>query len=243
MKHNRSPLDITGQRFGTLVATRLDEQRSPHGHRQWWCSCDCGSETLILQGSLTSGNTSRCNDHPKNEYEIYSNVVKMDVSTDSHKHQFTIFDIDDLDRVINFKNQTGRMRWIYTDSSVQPDALHGKYVMGTDRKTRLHRFILGDIDPQLIVDHINGNTMDNRKENLRVTTRRENNKNMRMRITNTSGHTGVRVNARSGLYEAKIQLQGKTFFLGSFNTLSDANIAYRSAAKVLGFSERHGTKC
>ena len=92
----------------------------------------------------------------------------------------------------------------------------------------------------MIVDHINGNTLDNRKENLRIITRSENNKNMRMRINNTSGATGVEYNEKSDNYKARITLHGKAFYLGTFNTLMEARAAYEGAKKVLGFSERHG---
>lgn len=57
--------DVTGQRFGRLVAVERGEDRIyPYGHYpRWRCSCDCGKEALVLGQSLRSGNTTSCGCH------------------------------------------------------------------------------------------------------------------------------------------------------------------------------------
>lgn len=234
--------DITGMRFGSLVAEELLLTRSIHGHRVWRCVCDCGRTTNVLQGSLTTGNSTKCDDHPKNNYRFSEDglFVVLDVSTPSQPDAVSKIDTDDLERVINYRNHKGRMKWIAHDSSGK-GALWGNYVSGSDRKTRLHRFILNLDDPVQIVDHINGDTLDNRKSNLRVITRRENNKNMRKRIDNSTGFTGVQRSRDGELFIAKIQLHHRVLQLGTFDTAHEAGIAYRAAARALEFSERHGT--
>lgn len=51
------PLDITGQRFGRLVAVRYAESRN--GAR-WLCICDCGNESIAATRSLRYGDTRSC---------------------------------------------------------------------------------------------------------------------------------------------------------------------------------------
>lgn len=51
------PLDITGQRFGRLVAVRYVESRN--GAR-WLCRCDCGNETVTSTRSMRYGSTKSC---------------------------------------------------------------------------------------------------------------------------------------------------------------------------------------
>ena len=51
-------IDLTGQRFGRLVAVRLAERRISAG--VWECRCDCGSTTFVLATSLRSGATKSC---------------------------------------------------------------------------------------------------------------------------------------------------------------------------------------
>ena len=61
-----------------------------------------------------------------------------------------------------------------------------------DGKTcKLHRLLLNATERTQIVDHINRDTFDNRRENLRIVTSTENNLNCRKSKNNTSGRTGV----------------------------------------------------
>src|SRR5215831_1091032 len=52
------PIDITGHRFGRLVAIKLDSNRK--GHWYWLCHCDCGNEKIIQREHLTGGHTLSC---------------------------------------------------------------------------------------------------------------------------------------------------------------------------------------
>lgn len=51
--------DITGQRFGRLVAINPAE-RNKHGRTQWLCQCDCGSTTITTSNSLMLGESTSC---------------------------------------------------------------------------------------------------------------------------------------------------------------------------------------
>jgi hypothetical protein len=56
---------------------------------------------------------------------------------------------------------------------------------------QLHRFVIKCNDKNKIVDHINGNTLDNRKCNLRICTKSQNAMNSKIGKNNTSGYKGV----------------------------------------------------
>lgn len=71
-------------------------------------------------------------------------------------------------------------------------------------KTYLHRAIMNAPD-YLVVDHINGNTVDNRKENLRLCTNIENTKNLRKQSNGyTSNYKGVSFYARDSTWEVNV---------------------------------------
>ena len=110
----------------------------------------------------------------------------------------------------------------------------GLYVMAYppgDRKKalRIHRMIM-KAKPGEIVDHINGNPLDNRKENLRITTSLVNNQNARKRKDGvTSKHKGVSWCKSSKKWKAQIQINKKKKSLGSYKTEIEAAIAYNKA--------------
>ena len=82
----------------------------------------------------------------------------------------------------------------------QFDKRIGKYTTRRRRKTEtMHRMIMGrdGIPKGMVVDHINGNGLDNRKENLRVCTHAQNVVNSNVYINNKSGYKGVRYSKTS----------------------------------------------
>lgn len=90
------------------------------------------------------------------------------------------------------------------------------------------------------VDHINGDGTDNRWTNLRATTSRTNNMNIRRQQRCAMGITGVRYDKRKQSFEARIGLDGSSIYLGRFKTLIDAAAARRSAEIAYGFGPSHG---
>jgi len=89
------------------------------------------------------------------------------------------------------------------------------------------------------IDHINGDKIDNRIENLREVDQSVNVKNSSKRSHNTSGYTGIR-KTRSGKWQARITVAGKIMNLGRFYTVEDALEARNEAKEQYGFTERHG---
>lgn len=95
---------------------------------------------------------------------------------------------------------------------------------------RLHRQIMQP-SPGMFVDHINGNRLDNRRENLRVCTPSENVRNQKRSSTNTSGFKGVYWDKNAEKWKAQIQSGGKKINLGHYQTPEAAHQAYCSASK------------
>ena len=90
------------------------------------------------------------------------------------------------------------------------------------------------------IDHINGVKHDNRAVNLRSVSHDTNMRNQKKHNTNTSGHTGVSWEKRSGKWLAYIYHDKKRHHLGYFLKLDDAVSARKMAEHKFGFHENHG---
>jgi hypothetical protein len=81
------------------------------------------------------------------------------------------------------------------------------------------------------VDHINGNKLDNRKENLRICTHQQNMCNTKISIKNKSGVKGVHWSEERQKWSAQIAYKNKTLALGRFEMYEDAVKARKEAEK------------
>ncbi len=98
------------------------------------------------------------------------------------------------------------------------------------RIVRPHRLILNLTNPKIIVDHVNGNSLDNRKENLRICSNKENSRNVGKRKGRyTSRYKGVNQN-NSGNWLARITTDKGRLNLGTFKSEVEAAEAYNKAA-------------
>ena len=106
------------------------------------------------------------------------------------------------------------------------------------QKEYLHRVILERLlsRPLLkgeVVDHINMNKLDNRRENLRVATRSQNQENRGMPRNNKSGYKGVSWVKKDKKWTARIKHNKEAYSLGFFKTPEEAYQAYCDKAREL----------
>lgn len=93
----------------------------------------------------------------------------------------------------------------------------------------MHRVIV-NAPSGFVVDHINGDTLDNRKNNLRICTHKENCRNSTKHIKATSKYKGVCKMQDCNRWRATIGVNGKTLHIGLYASEEDAAIAYNNAA-------------
>jgi hypothetical protein len=102
------------------------------------------------------------------------------------------------------------------------------------RKTktiRMARVIMGVSDPSVLVDHRDGNKLDNRRHNLRICTKAQNAKN---RVPNRDSQTGIKGIRRKGSgWQARIRHNGRQMCLGTRKVLQQAINLYNSASREL----------
>jgi len=216
--------DLTGQKFGMLtVIGRAENQKR---QIMWMCQCDCGSDPKsVFGGHLKAGRITSCGCTKSDRISEKLRKPVPEIYEDNGVCFFDmgdtkiLFDKEDSDVVISHS-------WFFN--------AHG-YVSTRQHKEKtqyLHRLVLGRTKniEGYIVDHINGDTKDNRKINLRVATVRQNICNSGLRKDNSSGYKGVRL-ARSGRWVAGITSMGKSYYLGTFDTIDEA-IEARKIAEI-----------
>ena len=113
-------------------------------------------------------------------------------------------------------------------------------VNGTNHKE--HRlawlFCYGELP--VVIDHINGKRSDNRIVNLRSVSPIDNQRNMKVYSTNTSGVVGVRMDAQKGMWHSRINVKSKSVHLGFFKDKCNAIAARKEAEIKYGFHKNHG---
>jgi len=152
------------------------------------------------------------------------------------REMITFVDDEDFDKLSHYKwsSRPDRSGNCYAQRAKYLGKINGKYRSTT---IQMHREILQIQDPKIKIDHKNGNTLDNTKNNLRIATARENNTNLHaLKRNNTSGYRGVikRKDGKNVLWRSRINLpNGKKKSLGQFTTPEEAARAYDRAAKEI----------
>lgn len=103
---------------------------------------------------------------------------------------------------------------------------------GKQKTILMHRFIIG-ARPKEIVDHKNGNGLDNRKSNLRICTHAQNIQNQKLHANNTSGAKGVDWLPKKKRWRSRIQANKRGYVIGTYRTLDEAVAAYDAASRAI----------
>jgi hypothetical protein len=107
-------------------------------------------------------------------------------------------------------------------------AVRGEYKKGKRKTIYMHRLITGF----KTTDHINRNSLDNRRANLRECTVAQNAHNRVKQKNNTSGYKGVYFHKLENKWMSAIISNGKRIHLGYFSQKKEANEAYKKAALI-----------
>lgn len=132
--------------------------------------------------------------------------------------KFVKVDFEDYERLVAWS-------WsLSTGYAVRSEIIRGKRIV-----VRMHREITGAL-PEQFVDHANMERLDNRRINLRLCTREQNQANKKSQ-GGRSCFKGVTWSPRCGRWQASLRFEGKRLFLGRYKNEADAAKAYDMAAR------------
>jgi len=162
----------------------------------------------------------------------------------SNKEMRNDLSYEDAHRLFRYDSFKGKIYWKIDvarniKSGKEAGVIHardGYMVVSVRRKQYLsHRIIwlmTAGAWPKQFIDHINGNRSDNRLNNLREADRHINQQNWRSATAKnvTTRVMGVSIKRR-GRPEANIRIDGKSVYLGRFDTVEEAHLAYLTAKR------------
>lgn len=195
----------TGDKYGRLTVLERAENDKDN-NVVWKCKCECGNYTYATTSALRKGNKKSCGClHYEVMYKRLKKYNKYDLSnsygigwTTNTNREF-YFDLEDYNKIKDYC-------WCESD---QGYAIANRMDSHDKKHIRMHRLVTDD--KYGIVDHINNNRMDNRKENLREATKQTNNINRSANKNNKLGIKGIFWNKRSNKFMAKIQKEHKIY--------------------------------
>lgn len=211
-------LDIkVGQKFNRLtVVEELPIYVASNGQRKrrFRCKCDCGNYTDVMLSNLVHGSVKSCGcakdeaiKVSKKKYNVYKDCGDYLIGFTFSGVAFKI-DKDVYDTVKDFCWHSTELNYICTNIN--------------KRKVYLHRFIMSPTD-NMVIDHINHDTTDNRKCNLRVCTQQENTRN--------KSSEGVSKRYDTNRWEAYVFMNNKKIHLGYYATKEEALDARKDGEK------------
>lgn len=205
---------------GVIYLQEALEKTEQKGKRHCWFKCPfCENEFVSRPDRIKNGNTNSCGCYGKkrvsethkgrrkgNEYTIEENLAKIHMPGG----YTVLIDKEDIERC---KEQT----WNYTKG-------YARARTGNTR-TYLHNYLMGPPpSPELEIDHIDGNTLNNQKYNLNFTTRNKNTQKGNHQ-PGKSGYRSVRYRAKKNHYQANIFYNYKEYHLGTYKNPIDAALA------------------
>lgn len=204
---------------------------APYGE----CQCGCGERTAVsarsdsrygkqsgepsrfIRGHTSATVCSRIETHPsKSDSEsalialTRGYVVKVDADNYEVLSQF---------------------RWYAKAKDRRVYAARTQRINGVSKTIMMHREII-EVPDGMFVDHIDRNTLNNRRDNLRLATKSQNNWNTPARRgSNTSQFKGVHFDSHANKWIARIKAERRTVHIGLFVSEEEAARAYDNAAK------------
>ena len=210
---------IIGKKFYMLtVLQQVEDKVGEDGkHRdRYLCICDCGNECFATGQLLKRGGTKSCGCLKKEIGNKIKRFNKYDLNGEfgigytRNTNRPFYFDKEDFNKIKDYcwsenKNpKDGYIKLCARDRESKKTITFSSVVFGKN------------------VDHINRNTLDNRKCNLRFANATEQNYNKALRKDNTSGFVGVYFDKCCNKYRASIRNKGKTYYSKACETKEEA---------------------
>jgi len=159
----------------------------------------------------------------KNGCQFVDDVVRIYVTQKNGVKHVVLMDLDDFERINELRAFS-----VYVKFNKNTNSFYAMYNDENHKTRQLHRLIM-ETPRELVVDHTNHDTLDNRRCNLRNVSNRENRSNLKRKSEMSSSYVGVSRHKHARKWEAYIKINGKRKHLGYFTDELEAAISYAVA--------------
>lgn len=157
-------------------------------------------------------------------------MKQIDISTKTYPRTFALVDDSDYAAIVDDKWHPQKGKGVLR-------AYRNIRIDGSVKRLSMHRVIMGlEFGDPRMVDHRDGNGLNNQKENLRICNNSENMMNRGPQKNNKSGYKGVSWVAGKNRWVSRLEVKGKVKFFGNYFCLIKAAKAYD-----VGAVKYHGT--
>lgn len=250
--------DLTGNKYGNFTVKGFSHKE--HSHSHWIGVCDCGRTEIHSIGYYTRNNSIKmCKECRLKEQERISMMHnkklqeekdKIKTYKEENKEEFIVrkkfneYQFKDNLVIINRKILVDKEDFEKIDKENRYITINSggyAYMTKYSEEIFIHRFLMElpnayDDETRLIVDHINGDKLDNRKSNLRIIKKEINPINCKTYKNNTSGVKGVAWMKRLNKWQVSIQINKMGIYLGVYSDFNEA-VKVRKEAELKYFGE------
>lgn len=187
---------------------------------------ECGSE-FKAQHSKRKYCTDECyrkSLRPRyNEITIFDDYAELKITSKTYGEYTTIIDIEDIEKV-------NKYTWGLCFSKKLLYVRGKQKINGVWKNINLHRFLM-DCPDGMVIDHLDRNTLNNRKNNIRVCTNLENQQNKGIYQRSLNKLKGAYYRTDGDYWYSTLVMNKKHIWLGVFKTELEAHTAYVKAKK------------
>lgn len=220
--------DFTGERIGLLTVIERANAQSKNRSAIWVCKCDCGNIKNMSAAVLARESTMSCGCFKPEQRQLkQSTYIFKDNYIEVYRWDGLFICLCDIEDYEIIKDYNWYLDKGYATAHMGMVRIDGRK---KEQKIAMARLLMNPQDNER-VDHADGNTQDNRRNNLRNCIVSQNRINSVVSPNNTSGHKGVYWHNQSQRWRAAININTVEKCLGNFANIEDAIKAREEAEK------------
>ena len=242
-------IDLTGQRFGNRIVVkdkcvaedweRINKPIPSEMSKYSLCKCtNCGAIIPTDRRRIFSNPPKRCVfcSNIGNHYNLNTSTNSWVINSDTAicnvlyqgKVVSFVIDADDYDLV-------SQKTWRISKKKNKFYVVSGSFKKKTS--VYLHQLIMNETKDGMEIDHIDGNSLNNRKSNLRFVTHQENVDNLKAtRIDNSIGIRGISRDKRSKKYIVDFNYHGQRIYFKPWKTIEEAVYCRKCVEEIFGLN-------